>query len=359
MAMKNYWKRFAELVIALKRRPFLSARIKLTALYILNAIIILGVFAAVLGYLQLYHLQTNLAGMFARGVDGEAVVARLYKELQTSTATLVVLALGAIGILSYVFVYITLKSLRAFVDNQRRFISDASHELRTPLATVKTENEVALLDPDNLSREEAVSILRSNVEEIDRINTILNNLLNLASFASATGAPPKSAVDLSLAAGRILERLRMLAERKKLRLYGSSLPTALVWANPTALEEIISNLLKNAIQYTASGGEVELSVRLRSKDKQAELVVRDTGVGISPQDLPYVFEPFYRSEKSLHMYQQGTGLGLPLVREIVRRHGGEIDIQSEVGAGTRVIVLIPLAPPNSVPATGPHTDRHS
>jgi DNA-binding response OmpR family regulator len=110
------------------------------------------------------------------------------------------------------------------------------------------------------------------------------------------------------------------------------------------LEEVMANLVKNAIQYTPAGGEVNLNIEIKSKHKKANVIVRDTGVGIVQEDLPYIFEPFYRSDKSIHMHKQGNGLGLPLVREIVKRHRGFIDIQSVRGKGTSVTVSIPLAP---------------
>lgn len=344
--MKRYLKRFGELGTALKLRPFRNARLKLTALYALNTVVVLSVFLTVLGYFRIQFLRADLAGRLAPGVDLEPLVHKIYLDLQISTAMLAILVLVAMAVLSYFFVHITLRPIKEFVDSQRRFISDASHELRTPLATVKTENEVALLDPDRVTREEALSLLQSNVEEVNRIATILNNLLNLASFNSATGAPPFSAVDLSAVAKLVLERMKMLAGRKEIKLTAHKLQPVMVWGNATALEEIVSNLLKNAIQYTPAGGEIFLEVLPDPKEKKGELIVRDTGVGIAPEELKYVFEPFYRSDKSLHMHQQGNGLGLPLVREIVKRHRGSIDIQSVVGKGTTVVILVPLAPAN-------------
>jgi len=317
----------------------------LTVLYILNTFVILGVFVLVLGYFGQRSLQTDLVGEIGPNIDAQAVIQNVYNDLRASTAVLICFVLLAMAILSYFLIRTALRPLKAFVDGQRRFISDASHELRTPLATVKTENEVALLDPEHLNREEALSLLRSNVEEIDRISTILNNLLNLASFNNATGTPPFSAVNISLVAARVLDRMKMSAELKQIRVTRpSDMPSILVWGNATALEEIIANLLKNALQYTPAGGEVRLNIQARAKDKKAEVVVRDTGIGIAPKDLPYVFEPFYRSDKSLHMHQQGNGLGLPLVREIVKRHKGSIHIQSAPDKGTMVSILIPLAP---------------
>jgi signal transduction histidine kinase len=342
--MKKYWKRFEGWAIALKLRPFRNARLKLTALYVLNTVVVLTVFLTVLGYFRIRFLRADLAGNLASGVDLETLVHKIYFDLQVSTAVLAVFVLVAMGILSYFFVRLTLKPIRDFVEAQRRFISDASHELRTPLATVKTENEVALLDPDRLTKDEAVSLLRSNVEEVNRIATILNNLLNLASFNSATGAPPYSAVNMASVATTVSERMKMLAGRKQIKIMPPKLSPTLVWGNVTALEEIVSNLFKNAIQYTPAGGEISLSVYPNIRERKGVLQVRDTGVGIAPEELPYIFEPFYRSERSLHMHQQGNGLGLPLVREIAKRHNGSIDIQSVVGKGTTVTVIIPLAP---------------
>lgn len=348
--MINFSKRLEAWVIESRRRPFRNARLKLTTLYVLNTVIILGVFVAVLGYFRLQYINIDLAGKFAPEIDGEAVIQMLYLDLQQVTALLVALVLVAVGILNYFFVRMTLRPIREFVEAQRRFISDASHELRTPLATVKTENEVALLDPARVTREEAISLLRSNVEEVDRISTILNNLLNLASFNSATGAPPFTAVNLSGIAERVMERMKFLADRKKVRLVVTKAANVLVWGNGTALEEVVSNLVKNAIQYTPAEGEVKLTIHADPDSRNAELVVRDNGIGIAPKDLPYIFEPFYRSENSLHMHQQGTGLGLPLVREIVKRHRGTIHIDSAPGKGTAVAIKLPLAPaeaPNS------------
>ena len=367
--MKKYLKRFAEWVTVLRLKPFRNARLKLTALYILNTIVVLGVFLTVLGYFRIQYLRTDLSGKLAPGIDLDVLVYKIYTDLQTTTAILAIFVLLAMGILTYFFVQVALRPIKQFMEAQRRFISDASHELRTPLATMKTENEVALLDPDRVTHEEAISLIESNVEEVNSMATILNNLLNLASFNSVTGAPPFSAVDLAVVAKAVLDRTKMPMELKQIKPDASRLAPTIVWGNSTALEEIVSNLLKNAIQYTLAGGEVFLETRPNLKEDMGEFVIRDTGVGIPAAELPYIFEPFYRSDKSLHMHQQGNGLGLSLVREIAKRHGGSIDIQSVVGEGTTVTILIPLHRPpkpgllgfnrfrRSTRATAPRTGR--
>lgn len=342
--MRKYWKRFGELATVSRLRPFRNTELKLTALYVLNTMVVLVVFLTILGYFRIQYLRSDLAGNLAPGVDSEALVQSIYIDLQTATAVLAVFVLLAMAVLSYVFVKVALRPIKEFTEAQRRFISDASHELRTPLATMRTENEVALMDSSRLTREEAVEIIQSNMEEADRIATILNNLLNLASFNNATGTPKFASVDLSAVATLAISRLDPLAERKRIKIVASNLSPARVWGNATAVEEIVSNLLKNAIQYTPVDGQIFLETRSRTEDRQGELIVRDTGIGISPEDLPYIFEPFYRSDKSLHMYQQGNGLGLAMVREIVKRHDGSINVQSERGHGTTVTVSIPAAP---------------
>jgi signal transduction histidine kinase len=341
--MTKYWKQFEEWVIALKLKPFRNARLKLTALYILSTIVVLTVFVTVLGYIRIKTLREDLAGNLADGINLDVIVQKSYLHLQNSTFILALFMLVAMSILSYFFVRIALRPIKDFMEVQRRFISDASHELRTPLATMKTENEVALLDPESLSKEEAVSVIKSNVEEVNRITTILNNLLNLASFNNVSGAPPFAPLDLSSLVVSVINRSMHLADEKQIKLSILETSPIFVWGNATAIEEIVANLLKNSIQYTPIGGQVSLELRADFSEKKGELIVRDTGIGIPQKDLPYIFEPFYRSNKSLHMHQHGNGLGLPLVREIVKRHGGSIEIKSVVNQGTSVTILLPLA----------------
>jgi signal transduction histidine kinase len=253
-----------------------------------------------------------------------------------------ILVLIAIAALSYFAVELTLRPIRIFLEGHRRFIADASHELRTPLAVMRTEIEVALLDPESITKQETVEILQSNAEEIERMSKILTNLLNLASFNDVTGEPPMAPVDLEEIISRASERLTKAVAAKRIELSMFHVEHVNVLGNAVALEEVVSNLLKNAINYTQTGGKVFVSLR-ELNEQYAELIIRDTGVGIAPDELPHVFEPFYRSERSFHMDKTGSGLGLPLVKEMIKRHRGSINIESAQGKGTTITVHLPLA----------------
>ena len=324
----------------LSSRPLKSARVKLTALYVLHTFIILAVFMTLLGYARLQHLRENLTGKFANPAEENIVIGNIWTDLQTTTAILAIYVLLAIAVLSYFSVQLTLKPINVFIEAHRRFIADASHELRTPLATMRTEIEVALLDPHSIPKEELIQLLRSNVDEIDRMSKILTNLLNLAAFNDAGGGPMFAPVDLADIARHTLERIRTIAIAKKVDIK-EDIVHAEVSGNAVALEEVIFNLLKNAVHYSNPEGYVALS--LATEGSHAILIIEDNGIGISPEDLPHVFEPFYRGERSLHMYTAGSGLGLPLAKEIVRRHKGTIHIDSAPKKGTVITVKLPLA----------------
>jgi signal transduction histidine kinase len=342
MATKNSWKRSAEWVTALKDKPLRGARFRLTALYVLHTFVILSIFVTILGYVRIHYIREDLAGQLNPASENQVIEA-LWSDLQRTTTLLLVLVLAAIAILSYFAVELTLRPIRIFLEGHRRFIADASHELRTPLAVMRTEIEVALLDPDSISKQETVEILQSNAEEIERMSKILTNLLNLASFNDVTGEPPMAPVDLKEIVEGVSDRIAKTVIAKRIELSIFHVESVSVLGNAVALEEVISNLLKNAVNYTNAGGKVFVSLR-EMNEKYAELIIRDTGVGIAPEELPHVFEPFYRSERSFHMDKTGSGLGLPLVKEMIKRHKGSIHVESAPGKGTSITVHLPLAP---------------
>src|SRR3989344_2039917 len=261
--MKRYWKRFAEWVTALKDKtpfaPLRSARVKLTALYVFHTFIILSAFIVLLGYARLEHLEQNLSGKFVDSGTERAVIEQTWTDLQTTTAVLAVYVLIAITVLSYFSVQMTLKPINVFIEAHRRFIADASHELRTPLATMRTEIEVALLDPHHVPKEEMIQLLRSNVEEIERMSKILTNLLNLAAFNDASGGPAFAPVDLANIAHHTVERIRKTAQVKHITIREEIDPVE-VQGNAVALEEVVFNLLKNAVYYSHPESAVTISL---------------------------------------------------------------------------------------------------
>ena len=239
----------------------------------------------------------------------------------------------------YIIARVTLAPARNALTAQKQFIGNVAHELRTPLSVIKTNTEVALLE--NNATAEIKQMLKSNIEELDRVSEIINNLLSL----SALIRPERmefSAVDLSELSSHVVTRFSQLAKHGNQQVTLRKSPHALVWGNTTALEQIVGNLLKNAIQYTPRGGQIAITVAPAPGD-QVELVIQDSGVGIARKDLFRIFEPFYRAEQSRTRSAGGSGLGLTIVSELLKLLGGRITIRSAIGRGTSVIIIFPSA----------------
>jgi heavy metal sensor kinase len=222
----------------------------------------------------------------------------------------------------------------------RRFTADASHELRTPLTAIRTEAEVALARP--LNPGDCQQLLGSILEECDRLARLTDQLLALAREDAAAARQAHEPVDLAGLVRGVVETMRPLAEVRGLRLRLEGGDGVEVRGDGARLREVFYNLVDNAIKYTPEGGEVE--VRSGRAGRQAVVTVRDTGVGISPEHLPHVFDRFYRVDKARSREQGGTGLGLSIARSIVTAHGGTITLESPPGRGTTCTVTLPAGP---------------
>jgi len=252
-----------------------------------------------------------------------------------SAALVVVLA----ALFGYVIVRVALQPAREALESQKHFIGNIAHELRTPLSTIKTNTEVALFD-DKMQKE-LRAVFESNIEEIDRASDILNNLLtlNMSIRPERTEFGP---VDLADVAQTSIEKLATLAKRKAVTITLRRGSRSVVWGNRTALEQITSNVIKNAIFYTPREGRVLVSLS-PARSKYIELTVEDNGIGIAQKDLYHIFEPFFRAERSRTRSQGGSGLGLTIVSELVRQHRGRVTVRSSERRGTTVIILLPEA----------------
>ncbi|HXV61746.1 MAG TPA: ATP-binding protein [Vicinamibacteria bacterium] len=228
-----------------------------------------------------------------------------------------------------------LARLEASMERLRQFTADASHELRTPLSVLKVEAQAALgsgrLEP------EAASIMASQLEEIDRLSVMVEDLLTLARLDS--GPIESSPVELADVVVETAEQFRTIAETRGIELSLDAIEPALLEGDRSQLRRMVSNLLDNAIKYTEPDGRVRMAVE--QNDGFLRFSVTDTGRGIPHEDLPRIFERFYRADPSRSRRSGGAGLGLAIVARIVEYHGGRVTVQSELGRGSSFLVELP------------------
>ncbi len=221
-----------------------------------------------------------------------------------------------------------------------QFTADASHELRTPVALMRTRTEIAL----RKERSEAdyrETIVRIH-QELERTSALIENLMTLARADSGSEAMQVASTNLNEVLLEISEAARLLAQGKSIH-YEQRLPeTPLhVKGNAPSLRRLFLILIDNAVKYTPREGRI--SVVLDASDGAAVTEIRDTGVGISPSDLPHIFERFYRADASRSRGSGGTGLGLSIAQWVVEAHQGKISVASKVGEGCVFRVQIPLS----------------
>lgn len=255
------------------------------------------------------------------------------------TAISVITATATVAF-GYLLTRVALAPTRNALTSQKQFIGNIAHELRTPLSIIKTNTEVSLLG-DNVSVETRET-LESTVEELDRLSDIINNLLSL----SASVRPERiefTAIEIGNIVNDAVRKLDGLAKLRNLEVTTRTGQGCYVHGNASALEQIFTNVIKNAINYTTRGGHISITSE-QIGASHVEIVITDSGTGIGRQDLFHIFEPFYRAEPSRNRAKGGSGLGLAIVSELVRLHHGKITVRSALNRGTTVVISLPLAP---------------
>lgn len=219
---------------------------------------------------------------------------------------------------------------------RRDFVANVSHEFRTPLASVRALAETLMDDEqmDPATRERFLSMI---VHETERLARIADDLLVLTRAESRT--PEVESVDLTLLTLRVIEQLHPEAEAAGITIHSELPPKLIVQTNYDQMVQVVLNLLSNAIRYNRPEGHVY--VRGKSQNGQVVLEVEDTGIGILSEDLPRIFERFYRVDKARSRETGGTGLGLSIVRHIVEAHRGKVEVESEYRQGSTFRVYLP------------------
>ena len=237
----------------------------------------------------------------------------------------------------------TLGRLENLFHTQRRFVADVGHELRTPLTVIK--GNITLMRKMGCSDEESLSSIE---EEVDRLTRMVGDLLLLARAESGKLPLSRTVVELDTLLLEVLQQSQILAQTK-LDLRLGHIDQVLVCGDRDRLKQVLINLVSNAIKYTPAGGEVIAS--LGKDSDRAKVTIYDNGPGIPAEDLPHIFERFYRIEKSRTRSADGKGfgLGLSIAYWIVKHHDGEIEVDSTEGEGTTFCIWLPLGDGNCQP----------
>jgi signal transduction histidine kinase len=222
---------------------------------------------------------------------------------------------------------------------RRDFVANVSHELKTPLTVIGGFAEtLASDDVPEVQRTQFVEAIRSNAE---RMRRIVDDLLDLSRIESGGWRPLPEVVDVRTIAAEVLDAAGRDAREKGIHFdLDLSDDSQTLVADPTALRQILVNLVSNAARYTPTDGTVTVSTH--SAPGGTWLGVRDTGTGIAPEQLPRIFERFYRVDTARSREGGGTGLGLSIVRHLVEAHGGRVTAESEPGVGTTIGAIFPI-----------------
>lgn len=231
-----------------------------------------------------------------------------------------------------------IERLEMAFSRQRRFVADASHELRTPVAAIRSMTDVALAQ--DASIEEYAAVLRDVNADAERLGHLIRDLLNLARIDEEQTVFEQEPVRLDRLVIETAAATEPLATERSITLeVQANEPVTILW-DEARLIQVVMNLLDNAITYTNAGGKVTLNVEL--KNRSAYLTIRDTGIGIAPEQMEHIFERFYRVDTARSRHAGGSGLGLAIVERLVRLHGGTVTVESQLGQGSTFTVMLPL-----------------
>jgi signal transduction histidine kinase len=331
---------------------FASATLKLTTSYLLILMAISILFSFLIYELSTNEISSRLERLQIR-LEGSKQVITLpgpltlndirlnqTKEAQASIffgllyINLGVLACGGLG--SFLLARRTLQPIERAHEAQSRFSSDASHELKTPLAVMKSEIQVTLKDK-SASKDELRELLRSNLEEVDKLSDLATSLLELARL-DYDYKFKRVNVDI----GRLIsQQVKSLGSEKKRVVVTAPGRPIFVDGNPVMLGDLLRILLDNALKYSPAGSEVTISVG--SNGRTCKVFVTNQGEGINKRDLPHIFERFYRADQSRTAAdeEKSYGLGLSLAKKIVDLHEGEISVSTTPRELTLFTVALP------------------
>ena len=267
----------------------------------------------------------------------DAIQNRLFWVLISGAGvTLILSGLGGIWL-----THEAIAPIKASFLQLKQFTADASHELRGPLTAIKASVDIMKSHPERIHPKDSKKIIAISSAS-DQMGQLIEDLLFLARTDKKVVMPSreKKSVYLDQILQNIIVLLEPFAQKKKIILKSKINPGFFVLGEQSQLTRLFSNLLQNALQYTPEGGTV--SLELNKQSRFAIVSIRDTGIGISPEQLPYIFDRFWRADKARSRREGGTGLGLSIVKAIAQSHGGKITVTSNVNVGSCFQVKLPL-----------------
>jgi two-component system sensor histidine kinase VicK len=266
---------------------------------------------------------------------GEAVLKSIIAPLKRESRVI-----GLILVLQDITRQFSLENMR------KEFVANVSHELRTPLTTIKSYAETLLdgaMDEPSIARQ-FMSVVYN---EAERMTRLVNDLLELSRLDNKETRWDKKPISPSGILKDVISKMLVNIKKKNLALETDILQHSPdIFADRDKIEQVFQNILSNAIKYTPEGGKI--FIRLDSIEDRVRIIFGDTGIGIPKEDLPRLFERFYRVDKTRSRELGGTGLGLSIAKEIVEAHDGIITIDSELGHGTQVTILLPAVADSKV-----------
>jgi len=338
--MENILRPFVDWVTNLRNNTFFRAKLKLTSFYIATLLIVIIVFSIMLYTLFVNNISSNFEFEEENYSDIEenSQYIILSNAINRLKLVLIFTDIGIILIISGLAYFLagkTLQPIKKSLDEQKRFISDSAHELRTPLSIMKTGIETSAIEK-NQTLKDYKDLNEDLLEEVDKLINMSNDLLFLARSDSAKPEKIQNKINLSSICSNQIKSIQIYANNKGVSLNEDIKKALHIMGNANQINRLVANLLKNAIDYNKKNGEVLLS--LKKIKHTIVLTIKDTGIGITLNEQKHIFERFYKVDKARSIYEEGSGLGLSIVKEILDFHKGTIKINSELGKGTEVIV---------------------
>lgn len=329
-----------------------------------NALKLAGVYLAIITFIciffsiSIYQISTQEVNRGIRGqgrpsiveleMDSQRQLRQIEHESRISEANerifsrlffinILIFIIG--GILSYYFALKILKPIEDAKEAQSRFTADASHELRTPITAMRTETEVALMNK-KFSDKDIKELLKSNIEELDKLSALTNDLLSLSNYDSSAKDFIKNNFNVSKLIDDVYVTVDPLAKSKNIKIILKIDNNININADYKRIKELVTILIDNAIKYSPNDSIV--NVNARKNKNNLFLSVKDNGIGIPKTALPHIFERFYRVDNSRTKQDiSGHGLGLAIAHEIVKQHGGDISVRSSQNSGSTFNVTLP------------------